>query len=135
MGHIRVFRHYFHVPFLLLGALEAVILIASVYLAVWLRFEDSARLAEVLSGLWTQGLLFSFVMLIAMTAMSVYPSYLREGMTGVMLRTAVSYFIGSAVLAMTFYFFPQMALGRGIFFIAAAISFCALFFGRLLTMK
>ena len=71
MGHIRVFRHYFHVPFLLLGALEAVILIASVYLAVWLRFEDSARLAEVLSGLWTQGLLFSFVMLIAMTVQDV----------------------------------------------------------------
>lgn len=136
MAHIRILKHYFHVPFLLLGLIEAVLLIGSVYLAAHLRFAYLE--AAVLGGigpLWPRAALFALLVLISMTAMGVYQARGREGMSGVMLRTAVSYFLGAAALSMVFYLFPSLHLGRGVFILAAIGSFIALFVVRLLLGK
>lgn len=136
MAHIRILKHYFHVPFLLLGLLEAALLIGSVYLAAHLRFANLE--AAVLGGigpLWPRAWLFALLVLICMTAMGVYQARGREGMSGVMLRTAVSYFLGAAALSMVFYTFPALHLGRGVFIIAAVLSFFSLFVVRALLGK
>lgn len=103
-------------------------LIGSVYVAAELRFDDLE--AAVLGGIgpiWPRSGLFALLVLICMTAMGVYQARGREGMSGVMLRTAVSYFLGAAALSMVFYVFPSLHLGRGVFIIAAALSFLVLF--------
>lgn len=136
MAHIRILKHYFHVPFLLLGFLEAVILISTVYIGADMRFDDlEAAVLGGLGPLWPRALLFAFLVLTCMTAMGVYQARGREGMSGVMLRTAVSYFLGAAALSLCFYTFPSLHLGRGVFIIAAIVSFAAIFVLRLVLAR
>ena len=42
MATIRVFKHYLRVPFVLLGMFEVAVLLASVYVAAYIRFESNA---------------------------------------------------------------------------------------------
>jgi hypothetical protein len=127
VGHVRVFKHYLHLPFLLLGLVEFVVFLAAVFVAAWIRFYQDPEQLTLLEPIWPRAVLFASVMLLAIASMGVYQSYPREGQSGVMLRTGVSYCIGSVVLTLIFYLFPSMFLGRGVVFIAALLSFVVIF--------
>lgn len=127
MGHIRLFKHYLQLPFLLLGFIEFTVFFVSIYLATWIRFYLDADQLDVLGSIWPRALTFSSVMLVALAALGVYQSYPREGMSGVMLRTGVSYCLGSVALSLLFYLFPSLFVGRGVIVIAATISFVVIF--------
>ncbi|MEJ2754592.1 MAG: TIGR03013 family PEP-CTERM/XrtA system glycosyltransferase [Gammaproteobacteria bacterium] len=131
MAHIRILKHYFHVPFLLLGLVEGVVLVGSVYLAAFFRFDSMEAMVDLGVGpLWPRAVLFALLVLVSMTAMGVYQARGREGLSGVTLRTAVSYFFGAASLFVIFYLFPSLYLGRGVLIMAAVISFVTLLFMR-----
>ena len=40
MNTIRIFKHYLRVPFVLLGTVEILILLVSVYVAAYVRFDS-----------------------------------------------------------------------------------------------
>ncbi len=131
MGHVRVFKHYLHVPFLLLGMVEFLVFLSAVFVADLIRFYHDSAPLNGLSSIWPRAFLFAGVMVIAIASMGVYQCYPREGMSGVMLRTGVSYCISSLVLTLIFYLFPSMFLGRGVVFIAALLSFIIIFVLRI----
>jgi len=135
MAHIRVLKHYFHVPFLLLGILEFLILLASVYLAAWFRFDNFLSDALKVGSLLPRALLFSILVTLSMTALGVYQARTREGMSGVMLRTGVSYFLAATALSFIFYLFPALYLGRGVFILATFISFFSVFVVRIMLAR
>ena len=85
MAHLRIFRHYVHTPFLLMSALEFVILALSGLLAHDVSYRST------LPGPATTAptVAFAVTMLAAMAAMGVYESRIREGYLAMMLRTAV----------------------------------------------
>ncbi len=83
---VRVFRHYIPTAFVLLGVIEALILILSVYLGVSLRFWGSETALNYDGGLFGKALLFSIVMLSAMTFMGLYQRHMREGVEVVLIR-------------------------------------------------
>ena len=59
-----------------------------------------------------------------MAAMGVYESRVREGYSGMMLRTAVSVFLlGTMAVAILSYFIPQIAMGRGILLFSTIEAF------------
>ena len=132
MGHVRVFKHYLHVPFLLLGAVEFVVFFTSVLFADWIRFYQYAPPTDGLASIWTRALLFAGVMVVAIASMGVYQCYPREGMSGVMLRTAVSYCVSAVVLTLIFYLFPSTFMGRGVVLIAASLAFVTIFVFRII---
>jgi sugar transferase (PEP-CTERM system associated) len=69
---------------------------------------------------------FAVVLSVCSLAMGVYTSIYREGLTGMALRTVVSYFfLGTASLTILYYLFPVMYLGRGV--LAFAITFSLIF--------
>ena len=121
MPHIRILRHYIHTPYLIMAACEAVLVIAGVYIAYWIRlqFPDLGAPYHLITAF-----AYAFIVLIAMVAMGVYGSHVREGYVGMMLRTAVAVFLmasmGSGIF---FYFFPDLALWRGTLAIAAVATF------------
>ena len=58
---------------------------------------------------------FAIAQVVTMVAMGVYESRVREGYTGMMLRTAVAMFLlGSMFVAILSYFIPNLAMGRGV---------------------
>lgn len=127
MAHVRVLNHYLHTKFLVLGAVEFCLLMLAVIAGVelrniWMPPTDPI----VLEMPELQIITFAVVLSICSLAMGVYTSVYREGITGMALRTVVSYFfLGTASLTILYYLFPAMYLGRGV--LAFAIFFALVF--------
>ena len=119
MAHVRIFKHYVHLPYIYLGVMEALAIAASVYVTDWFL---SGRVTR--PTLLPSAVVFSLIMLVSMVSMGVYQSRLREGFAGMMLRTAVAYFLIAALgLAVLFYLVPALSLGRGTLATSILISF------------
>ncbi len=119
-------------PYLLLGVLEGAIFIFATFAGAWLRFWGDAVSLELLGPLFPRAIIFSSVMLVCMISMGVYQAQMNHGLSGVMLRTAVSFLFGALVLAVLFYLVPELFLGRGIIALAATFSFTCLWVVRYL---
>jgi sugar transferase (PEP-CTERM system associated) len=103
-----------------MSVIEGLLVIAAVYLSVMIRLGDGDLEVTYL----LRATIYALIVLVSMIAMGVYEAHVREGYTGMMLRTAVAVFLiasmGSGIL---FYFLPDIALGRGVLAVAAIISF------------
>lgn len=120
MAHIRVFRHYLHLPFVVLSVIDGLVLCTAIYLALYLRFFgewDSQQIAAT-------GAVFVALNLLAMSAMGVYQAKLQEGMSGMMLRTILSILIAAATLSLIYYVVEDWVwyLGRGVLALASVLA-------------
>lgn len=120
MAHIRVFRHYLHLPFVVLSLLDGLVLCAAAYLALHLRFFGEWQSSQVASIV----ALFVAFNLLAMSAMGVYQAKLQDGLSGMMLRTIFSTLIAAATLALLYYLIEDWFwyLGRGVLALASVLS-------------
>ena len=128
MAHVRVLNHYLHTKFLFLGAIEFCLLMLAVEAGVFLR-NFSAEYQIVLEYPDAQRIVFALVLSCCSLAMGVYTSVFREGLSGMVLRTIVSYFfLGTASLTILYYIIPSLYLGRGVlaFAIGSALIFVLL---------
>lgn len=110
-------------PLVLLAGIEFFLLIGSVYIATGIRFKDSWTIGQNLESLPVRATVFAGVILICMVMMGLFQSRLRERSAGIFIRIMASYVAGMVVLAMLFYVYPLLYLGRGILAIAMATSF------------
>jgi sugar transferase (PEP-CTERM system associated) len=118
--HIRVLRHYIHTPFLLLALAEAVIIVFSAYLGYFTRHGEF----PLFWGYVPPALTLAVILVVAMVAMGVYESRIREGMSGMLLRSAVALFLlGTAGMALLSYIFPFVDVGRGVLLFATVEAY------------
>ncbi len=97
---MRISGLHIQTPYLLFGAAEAVVLLACPYLVhLIIQFKPTD-----LDDLFPQALIFSGVLSVSMVAMGVHKSRLREGLGGMMLRTAMAFFLIGALPMAAFYF-------------------------------
>ena len=91
MAHVRLFRHYIHLPYVILGLIDFLVLVFAFALAVFSRyFGDLSFLLENLPFVLPSAIVFSAVNLLVMVALGVHQSRLQEGMSGMMLRTIMA---------------------------------------------
>lgn len=91
MAHVRLFRHYIHVPYVVLGLIDFFLLTAAFTLAVFFRyFGDFPFFLENSGFVLPSAIVFSSINLVVMIALGVHQSRLEEGMSGMMLRTILS---------------------------------------------
>lgn len=124
MATLKFFKLHLRVPFLLLALLEFCICVTAVYVAVYVRF-DGQQFTQV-DGIRSPviaTLLFAIVMPTTMMAMGLYQSRFRGGVVGVFLRSVIGFLCGAAILALIYYLFPKLYLGRGVFALAILIAF------------
>ena len=120
---IRFFRHYIPAHILLLVALEALIMVVSVYLGVTTRFLDGGQaIPASLDPLLPKAIVFAVVMLLTMTSLGLYHWEWVDGVWGMILRMAMSFIVGFGVMSLLFYLFPPLFLGRGAFLIACGVA-------------
>jgi sugar transferase (PEP-CTERM system associated) len=124
VAHIRLFNHYIHIPYIVLGLLEAVLLGVAVYIGAWLRFGEGMYADGQTESIWLiRAIVFAVVMMACNLAMGVYDSRLREGFASMAMRSVVSYcLLGGAALTILYYIFPMLYMGRGVLFLAVMIS-------------
>lgn len=129
---VRIFRHYVQLPVLILGAVEAVLLIVSVYAGAALRHAGSFE--PVTAPLWPRGLAFAAVVITCMVAMGLYQARVQTRKLATLIRLVASFVLGGAALALLFYVFPALYLGRGILAFAFSVAFVMLVGVRLLAL-
>ena len=91
MAHVRLFKHYLHVPYVILGLIDFVVLAFAFALAVFfVYFGDLHLFLENLNLLLPSIIAFSALNLLVMVAIGVQQSRTEEGMSGMMLRTIMA---------------------------------------------
>lgn len=129
---LRVFSHYIPGSLIVLVMVEAIVLYASVYLGAELRFIDSPDKAysiSLLEPLHYKALSFAVLMLGCMTAMGLHTRNIVDSFSSMMIRIFLSFGIGIFFIALIYYIYPELFLGRGV----VAITFIVAFLGILLT--
>lgn len=121
---IRIFQHYWQLPLALLAFCEATVFLLAPYGAVYLRFDPQLVASAGFWGpIFPRALLFAGVMFISMTAMGLYNARQRSRLTGLLARVAASMLGGSMLIAVLFYLFPGIQIGRAALMVAALIAF------------
>lgn len=119
MSYIRLNKHYVHIPYLVLGVAEALLLVLAAWLAVSL-IESAAYASAMFRWSTFNGTLFAlfaFILSCCTLSMGVYLAMVREGFRSMVLRTLVSFFfLGSLSLYMLALFLPQGFMLQGFIF-------------------
>ncbi len=126
MTSVRVFKHYIRLPFIVLGLSEFVLMIISVYAAAYtysIFISNTYEVDQIIGSVFPRSIIFASVMLISMVALGLYQTRLREGILGYFLRLSASFFFGTLVIALIFYAFPSLFLGRGALLMSEAYAF------------
>lgn len=121
---------------LLLAVAEFSALFFAFEAAVWVRFFGNAVLIEQAFGeVLARGLLFSSVLLLAMTSMGMYATSSRDGWSGHAVRALVAFLAGGLTLIAIQYFTPVSEVGRGIMVLALGLGLLAVLSLRALAIK
>ncbi|MAR90240.1 MAG: UDP-phosphate galactose phosphotransferase [Pseudomonadales bacterium] len=130
MFHIRIFNHYVPLQYVILALVEYWVLVFSVYLAHLIRLpEVEVSVLDYNDPTALKTNVFAVVMLCCTLALGVYEAKIREGFSGVAVRSVVAFFLlGCGSLTVLYYLFPQLQLGRGLLTISAvsALALCVL---------
>ncbi|BES71703.1 TIGR03013 family PEP-CTERM/XrtA system glycosyltransferase [Marinobacter nanhaiticus D15-8W] len=91
MAHVRLFRHYIHIPFIILGLVDFIVLACAFALAVFFRFFGNLNFfVDSLNFVAPSALVFAGFNLLVMMALGVHQSRVDEGLSGMMLRTIMA---------------------------------------------
>lgn len=131
---VRVFKQYIPVPFLMLGAVEFLLSMSSVYLAVWLW--PIVTHSEIIMGdgavVWPRALAFALTLFIAQISLGLYQRRFRFAMAGMVLRLGLSLVAASVSLMLLYYVVPVLALDRHIFLVSFVVAGVVVTSARLL---
>lgn len=128
---VRIFNHYISKTAVFLFGLEALVLLASVYLGTKIRFVDEAQLfADSLPDLFPKAGVFAIVMALGMASMGMYQLDLRPDPKSTLLRLMPSMVLGLGLISLVFYWAPDMYFGRGILGIVMLLAMVGIFLTR-----
>jgi sugar transferase (PEP-CTERM system associated) len=112
---IKIFRSYLKTPFLILLVVEACAVFGSVYSASLIRFyAGGLPLESAIEGIGPSAMVITLVTAASMLSTGLYVGHLREGMSGILIRVALSMFMASMAVGLIFYLLPSLALWRGV---------------------
>src|SRR5690625_4898734 len=123
LSTLRFFNHRIHSRAVVIGLLQSLLLVGSVYAAVFLRFGAVGNASREMSGwLVVQAVVFALLVQLSMIALGVYRSHRQGGHLGIVLRVVSSFVLAGIGLSIVFYVLPVLYLGRGIMVLATVIS-------------
>ena len=91
MAHVRLFRHYIHLPYVILGLIDFLVLVCAFAIAVFFRyFGDLDFFRQSLEFVLPSAVVFAVFNLVVMISLGVHQSRIEEGMSGMMVRTIMT---------------------------------------------
>lgn len=110
---IRVFRHYISSAYLLLVVLEAFVYLTAVPIAYWIRLGITEGWDDTVA-LKVPSLIYALVMLTTAASLGLYQRALSQNFSVYFLRMMMVFGIATLAMAVMFYSFPGIFLGRGV---------------------
>ncbi|MEE4276898.1 MAG: TIGR03013 family XrtA/PEP-CTERM system glycosyltransferase [Halieaceae bacterium] len=133
LGTIRLFNHHINVGYFGLALIDMLLFGCAVYAGAALYFAWMPGSFAANSGqLPVQALIFAVVTTLAMFSMGLYEPKLREGLNGILLRTAGAFGLTTIAMTLVFYIVPDLLIWRGNFVISTGLAFVATLINRLL---
>lgn len=127
MAHVRIFRHYIHLPFFILGILDIGILFGAFCLSTFFRyFGDVAFFTDHFQYVWLSALVFGITNMVVMIALGVHQARIEEGLSGMMLRTIMALILSLPLSLTAFLLFEDWLWylgGEGILTTASVFGF------------
>lgn len=121
VSYIRIRKHYLHLPYLVLGALEFAVLFGTFYLLGFVL--DQLGITANLRTSVAAAFLFALVMSCGTLAMGVYFAMVREGFASMFFRTLVAFcFLGGLALTLLYMFLPEVSPGSDKLFWAVLLA-------------
>ncbi len=122
MPTIRIFRHYVSTAYLGLLVFEFTLYFSAIYMGGRIRFLQEAGW-EADPDLSLTSALFAITMIACSAGAGLYQRRSSWSGAGLLLRLIVSFMMGTVVMSLVFYAFPELFVGRGIFGFALLFSF------------
>jgi sugar transferase (PEP-CTERM system associated) len=120
MANIRVLRNYSHPAFQVLMLAEA----AATFLSAFLGYATRYGYFPPFAQLAPFAITFTVIMALSTFVMGVHEARLREGEIGVLLRSAVAFFlVGAIIMVIVMYLTPTVYETRGVLFYATVEAF------------
>lgn len=127
----RISNHHISTAAVLLFGVEALVLMASVYLGTSIRFIDEAPLFSTsLAPLFSKAATFAVVMALSMAAMGMYQLDSRPDSKATLLRLMPSLVLGLGLISLVFYWAPDLYFGRGILGMVMLLAMVGIFLTR-----
>jgi sugar transferase (PEP-CTERM system associated) len=126
---IRFFNHYLSIRLLMLTGLEAFVLFQSVVLGFGLRMAEPGGQSPLL-----EAGAFTFVMLMAMSALGLYQTQAEPFHTTVH-RVLIAYGLSLLVISLVFYLVPETYLGRGVLAWSSVLALCSVLLIRVVFFR
>ena len=106
--------------------MDAILFVLAFYAGTYLYFlSEPGSFHNYLGQIPTRATLFAGVNVLCLAAMGLYEPRMREGASGILMRTAGGFIAAAMVMAAIFYLLPELHLWRGIYFYTAATAFTA----------
>ena len=129
---LRLFRHYVSLKVLALLLGDGLILVWSVYAAMWLRaWGDSAWMANF-QPFFPKALVLACMVLFSMHLFGLYTLEPGMGRKRLVVSIVAAYAIATLWLGALYYFIPALKLWRGVFVMAGTLSLALVVQWRLL---
>jgi len=126
MATVRVFNHHLHSSFYWLVMVDAILFVLSFYAGTYLYFlSEPGHFYNYVDQIPARAALFAAVNVLCLAAMGLYEPRMREGASGILMRTVGGFVAAAVVMAAIFYLLPELHLWRGIYFYTAATAFTA----------
>jgi len=108
----------------MLGAVEFILAMSSVYIAVWL-WPMASHSEIILSGsqvVWPKAMAFAVMLLLAQTSLGLYQRRFRFAVAGMILRVGISMVAAAVTLALLYYVAPGLSLNQSVFLLSFLIA-------------
>ncbi len=126
MATIRLFNHHLHPSYYWLTLTDLVLFVLSFYAGAYLYFlAEPGMFHNYLDQMPTRATMFAGITVLSLSAMGLYQPRLREGTSGVLLRTLGGFVAATLALSLVFYILPDLHLWRGIYFYTVLIALTA----------
>jgi sugar transferase (PEP-CTERM system associated) len=120
---LRVFGYYVSGLNVVLGVVEALVFFGALHLATAARFGATLPPEMTRGGVALSAVIFALVMSLSIASMGLYQRGAQDRESGFVVRLAFAFAIGTVLLALLFYLFPAVSIGRGILSMALLFSF------------
>ncbi|HEY6131345.1 MAG TPA: TIGR03013 family XrtA/PEP-CTERM system glycosyltransferase [Halioglobus sp.] len=128
MATVRVFNHHVHTSFYWLALVDAALFVLALYAGTYMYCfvalapdTFQAYIPEIVN----RALIYAFITVVCLFAMGLYEPRMREGRSGVLVRTLGGFVLASMVTAGVFLLLPDQLPWRGVLFYTVLISFSA----------
>ncbi len=124
MASVKAHNYHVHSAFYRLVFVDTLVFFGAFYFAAYLYFiPEPGGLVGLLDGLFVRAVVFTVVSILSLTAMGLYQPRMREGTSGILLRTLGAFTLILLTMSLVFYLLPELYLWRGIFLYTTAVAF------------